>query len=53
MQFFLDRLKERSTWLGLIAFASAIGIGVSPEQSEAIATAGAAVAGLVGVFTKG
>ncbi|HZH28884.1 MAG TPA: hypothetical protein VEY95_17050 [Azospirillaceae bacterium] len=50
--FLLDRARERSTWLGLIAVAAAFGVHVSPEQAEAIATAGVAVAGVVGVLTK-
>lgn len=50
--FLLDRARERSTWLGLIAVASAFGVYVSPEQAEAIATAGVAVAGAVGILTR-
>lgn len=52
LQFVLARLKERSTWLGLVAFATALGVGITPEQGEAIAGAGLALAGLIGVFTK-
>ena len=52
VQFLIARLKERSTWLGLTAFATALGVGITPEQAEAIAGAGLAIAGLVGVFTK-
>lgn len=53
MQYLIDRLSERSTWTGIIALVSALGIAVSPEQANAIAAAGAGVAGLIGVFTKG
>lgn len=53
MQYLIDRLKERSTWLGLIALLSAIGVALTPEQAEAIAALGVAAAGAVGVFTKG
>ena len=51
LKFLVDRLKERSTWLGLIAIVSAAGVAISPEQIEAIAIAGAAIVGAVGVFT--
>ncbi len=51
LQFLIDRLRERSTWLGLIAIVSAAGVAISPEQVEAIAIAGAAIAGAVAVFT--
>ena len=48
----LARLSERSTWLGITGFLTAAGIYLDPEQIEAIAVAGLAVAGVVGVFTK-
>lgn len=48
--WFLDRLKEPSSWAGLSALALAVGL--SPEQGAAIAQAGAAIAGLVAVFLK-
>lgn len=53
MQYLLARLAERSTWLGLIALLSAFGIGIAPEQSDAVIGVGTAIAGAVGVFTKG
>ena len=51
--FAIDRAKERSTWIGLIGLLSALGVALSPEQVEAIATLGVAVAGVVGVLTHG
>jgi hypothetical protein len=51
LEFIVERLKERSTWLGLIAIITAAGLGISPEQGEAIALAGTAIAGAVAVFT--
>lgn len=45
-----DRLRERSTWVGLAGLVSALGIGIEPAQMDAIAAAGAAVAGLLAVF---
>jgi len=51
LKYITDRLKERSTWLGIIAIVTAAGVALTPEQTEAIAAAGAAVGGLVAVFT--
>jgi|TARA_B100001971_G_C17919665_1_gene397084 hypothetical protein len=51
-KYFLSRLKERSTWLGMISIVTALGVSLSSEQSEAIIAAGISVAGLVAVFTK-
>lgn len=48
-----DRLKERSTWLGLISLAAAVGITLQPDQVDAIIAAGMAVGGLVAAFTRG
>lgn len=50
--FLITRLKERSTWMGLITIVTAAGVALSPEQVEAIITAGAAVVGAIAVFTK-
>lgn len=47
----VERLKERSTWAGLTAFLTAAGFGVSPEQGEAIASAGLAIGGLIFTLT--
>jgi hypothetical protein len=52
LKFAIDRLKERSTWLGLTGLLTAVGVTLSPEQSAAIVTAGVAFAGVVAAFTK-
>jgi len=51
LDFILERGKEASTWRGLVALATAVGITVSPEQGEAIIALGLAVIGAIGVFT--
>lgn len=51
LKFIKDRLKERSTWLGLIAVVTAAGVALTPEQKEAIASLGVAIGGIVAVFT--
>ncbi len=51
-QYILARLKERSTWLGLISCITALGLILTPEQQEQIIAAGMAIAGFVGAFTR-
>ena len=45
------RLKEPTTWRGIVLLATGAGIGVSPEQSDAIVALGLAIAGLIGALT--
>ena len=55
-KFFLDyalaRLKERSTWVGLISMAAGMGIHLEPNMTSLIATVGACIAGAVLMVTK-
>lgn len=46
--YLLARLQEPSTWRGLVLIATALGAVLSPDQQEAIVTAGLLVAGLIG-----
>ncbi len=52
MKYILSRLKERSTWLGLIALVTACGAQIETALAEQIIAVGMAVAGLVGIVTK-
>ena len=52
MDWLIRRLKERSTWLGLIVILSVAGITLAPDQKEAIIAAGIALAGAVSALTK-
>lgn len=52
LKYVLDRLKERSTWLGLVALVTTAGVALDPAQAEAIVSLGVALAGAVAVFTK-
>ena len=47
MDYLVSRLKEKSTYSGILALLSAVGLAIDPEQFSAIA---AAVIALVGVF---
>ena len=52
VHYITKRLKERSTWLGIISIVIALGINLTPELTEAIISTGIAVAGFVAVVTK-
>ena len=52
LDFILERGKEASTWRGLVALATAVGITVEPALGEAIVALGLAVIGVLGVLTK-
>lgn len=49
--YLFDRIREPSTWRGIILLLTAIGVPVAPQLAEAIVTAGLGMAGLVGVMT--
>jgi hypothetical protein len=51
LNWLLSRARERSTWLGLIGLLTALGVSTSPEQQEAITTAGVAAASLLLALT--
>jgi hypothetical protein len=51
-KYILNRLKEPSTWQGLIGLVTAGGVSMNPEQVAQVVTLGMAVAGSVGVLTK-
>jgi hypothetical protein len=46
----ISYLKQESTWRGLLQFATAIGIGLRPDQSAAILSAGIAAVGAINTF---
>lgn len=50
MQYFINRLKEASTWRGIVALITACGVNLSPELGEAIVGAGLGLMGIIGVF---
>jgi len=52
MKYLLERLNEKSTWRGVLALATALGIKLHPELQEAILTTGLALIGLINVFRK-
>lgn len=50
-EYIAARLKEASTWRGLILLATACGVPIAPHMGEAIITIGLALAGGVGILT--
>lgn len=50
MNYIVERLKEPSTWRGIVAFLTGVGIYLSPEQQAAIITGGLAIMGILGAF---
>jgi hypothetical protein len=52
MKFFIERLREPSTWRGFTLFLTALGVSVSPEAMEYTVAAGVGLSGLLGMITK-
>ena len=52
MNYIIERLKEASTWRGIMAFITGIGIAISPELQAQIITLGLAAMGMVGMVAK-
>lgn len=49
MNYFLERLKEPSSWRGLVMLATSIGLVISPEMGTAIVALGTGIAGVIGM----
>ena len=47
MNWIIERLTEKTTWIGLVSLLAALGVVFSPEAKEAI---GGAAVGLVGAI---
>lgn len=52
MKYILDRLKEPSSWRGLVMIATAFGVSVNPELLPSIIAAGTGLAGVIGFVFK-
>jgi hypothetical protein len=50
VDFILDRLKERSTWRGIVFVLGGAGMTLEPEQWESIVAFGMVLFGLVDSF---
>ena len=52
MNYLLSRLKEPSTWRGLIRLAAVGGVVIAPEHFEDFVAIGLLGAGILGAITK-
>lgn len=52
MAYLMERLQERSSWLGLIAILTGSGVSIAPELQAGIISIGSGLAGVVGFFTR-
>lgn len=52
MNWLKHRLRERTTWQGIIAVLTGVGVSLSPDQKDAIISAGMAFVTLIWVFKK-
>jgi uncharacterized membrane protein len=50
-EWIFARMKEPSTWRGIVGIITAFGIALKPEQIESIVTVGLMLSGLIGVTT--
>ena len=50
-QYLIDRMKEASTWRGIILVLTAVGVPIAPELQTTIVSAGLGLAGLLGAIT--
>ena len=48
----MTRLKQESTWRGIITIATLLGWRLAPDQAEAIITAGASLVGTINILKK-
>jgi len=48
----IEKLKEESTWRGIIALSTAAGISIHPDMMQAIIALGMGLIGLINVIKK-
>lgn len=53
MKWLTNRLKEKSTWRGLVIMAGAFGLALDPTQIETVGAGVAAAIGVVETVTQG
>lgn len=52
MKYVIERLKEPSSWRGLVMIATALGVTLSPDLVSSIVAAGTGLAGIIGFAFK-
>jgi hypothetical protein len=48
----IEKLKEPSTWRGIVVFLTVFGIKIRPELTDAIVTAGASACAAIEIIRK-
>lgn len=51
-EWVVARLKEPSTWRGIVWLATTLGVSLKPEVWEQVVAVGMAVAGLIGILSS-
>ena len=52
MNIIIEKLKQESTWRGLIAIAMAFGLQLDPELQNSILVVGLALMGIINIKAK-
>ena len=52
MKYILERLKEPSSWRGLVLIATAFGVTLNPDLVSSIIAVGTGLAGVIGFAFK-
>lgn len=52
IEWIIARLKEPTTWIGLISFVTAAGVQLAPEMQDSIVTAGVAIGGTLAIVLR-
>lgn len=52
VSYLVSRFSEPSTWRGLVGIATAAGVTITPDQTNAVVSIGLATAGIIGVITR-
>lgn len=52
LEWILNRLREPSTWRGIVGALTLAGVKLAPAQAESIITAGVSIVAAIEVFKK-
>jgi len=52
MSYFINRLREPSTWSGIAAMVGVLGLGVPAGTIEAVSQVGIGIAGLAAILMR-
>jgi hypothetical protein len=52
IEYIISRLNETSTWRGVIALLTGVGVKIRPDLTEAIISAGMSAMGIINILRK-